>query len=144
MAYPTSRCSEGCIDSNCFYGGKYCRNPHGFWGVENGGQEIIKEQLRQYHVFQASPSKWWDYMLKFDDRCDDLAVFEECSNKILSEIGIQSSVIAANVQKSFTDEDNPILSDFSAQKYGSNIIYYPSVVINSIIYRGNLEPTEVF
>jgi len=82
-------------------------------------------------------------MLKFDDRCDDLAVFEECSNKILSEIGIQSSVIAANVQKSFTEEDNPILSDFSSQKYGSNIIYYPSTPYLLCVMTRGKDPNRI-
>jgi hypothetical protein len=48
------------------------------------------------------------------------------------------------VEKSFESEDNALLRTFSELKYNNSILYYPSVVINSIIYRGNLEPYEVF
>lgn len=32
----------------------------------------------------------------------------------------------------------------SEQKYASSIMYYPSIVINKMVYRGNLEAHEVF
>ncbi len=99
---------------------------------------MIYEQLRQYSVFRQNPSKWWDYMLSFDDSCNDLATFGECSTRILSSLGLEASAIAQEVEKSFEGEDNTQLRTFSEMKYNSSILYYPSVVINSIIYRGNL------
>lgn len=77
-------------------------------------------------------------MLSFDDSCNDLATFSECSTRILSSLGLKASAIAQEVEKSFESEDNAVLRTFSEMKYNNSILYYPSVVINSIIYRGNL------
>jgi len=38
----------------------------------------------------------------------------------------------------FGTEDNPVLRDMHDQRVINSIVYYPSVVINSIVYRGNL------
>jgi hypothetical protein len=105
---------------------------------------VIREQLRQYSVFQQDASKWWEYMLAFDDSCNDLATFTDCSSRILDGLGLKYSAISATVDQTFAAEDNPVLKTFSELKYNNSILYYPSIVINSIIYRGNLEPFEVF
>ena len=94
--------------------------------------------MRQYSVFRQDASKWWDYMLSFDDSCNDLAIFAECSTRVLSSLGLKASAVAQEVERSFGSEDNTQLRTFSEMKYNNSILYYPSVVINSIIYRGNL------
>ena len=101
---------------------------------------MIFEQLRQYSLFKQDASKWWDYMLSFDDSCNDLATFSECSARIMASLGLKPSSITQEVDKTFESEDNSLLRHFSELKYNNSILYYPSVVINSIIYRGNLEP----
>lgn len=58
----------------------------------------------------------------------------------MNSIGISYGKIQEKVQNSFGKEDNQVLKTFSEQKYSNSIVYYPSVVINNIIYRGNLEP----
>ena len=98
------------------------------------------EQLRQHSLFKLDASKWWDYMLSFDDSCDDLATLSECSARIMASLGLEPSSITQQVDTTFESEDNSLLRNFSELKYNSSILYYPSVVINSIIYRGNLEP----
>jgi hypothetical protein len=45
-------------------------------------------------------------MLSFDDRCNDLATFNECSSKITSGIDLKFNSISSKVDKSFADEDN--------------------------------------
>jgi hypothetical protein len=52
--------------------------------------------------------------------------------------GLDSIKINNLVAGSFKEEDNSILSIMSEQKYTSSIMYYPSIVINKMIYRGNL------
>jgi hypothetical protein len=67
VAYPTRKCSnDRCKESDCFYNLSYCRTDFKYWGVENKGQAIIKEQLRQYYIFEGYADKWWDYMLLYD------------------------------------------------------------------------------
>ena len=78
-------------------------------------------------------------MLEYDERCDDLATVEDCSIGIMRDVGIGIARIQDQVKKSFGVEDNTVLRRFSEEKYNSSIILYPSVIINSIIYRGNLE-----
>lgn len=116
----------------------------GFNSVENAGKEVIREQLRQYSLFKQNPSKWWEYVLAFDDACYDLATFNDCSSRVLDSLGLKHAAISASVDQTFAEEDNAVLRTFSELKYNNSILYYPSVVINSIIYRGNLEPYEVF
>lgn len=98
----------------------------------------MKEQLRQWFAFQEDSDRWWSYMLEFDDNCDDLAVFDECSRKIMKTIGLDYDGIMAQVDGSFGETDNELLRNMSDYKYTHSLIYYPSVVANSVVYRGNL------
>lgn len=67
------------------------------------------EQLRQYFLFQTSVDKWWDYVLSYDELCDDLAVSQECSEGILKRLGMGIK-ISKKVKASFDTEDNPTLN----------------------------------
>lgn len=62
----------------------------------------------------------------------------------MTTIDIRYTTISNKVEQSFEDEDNSVLHTFSEQKYNNSILYYPSIVINSMVYRGNLESYEVF
>jgi hypothetical protein len=67
VAYPTRKCpKDSCLESDCFYNYSYCRTNYKYSLVEQKGQKIIKEQLRQYVLFQLNPDKWWDYVLSYD------------------------------------------------------------------------------
>jgi len=101
VAYSTSRCYSTCSTWNCYYGGKYCKNPKGSIIVQNAGKELINEQLRQYFIFKTYPNKWWNYVLQYDDNCDNLAILEECSIKIMKKLNIDYSAITRQVQQSF-------------------------------------------
>jgi hypothetical protein len=52
--------------------------------------------------------------------------------------GLDSNKINKLVADSFKEQDNSVLSLMSEQKYTSSIMYYPSIVINKMVYRGNL------
>lgn len=79
-------------------------------------------------------------MLRFDDSCDDIATYDECSSRVLAALDIKYTTVSNKVDQSFEDEDNSVLRSFSELKYNNSILYYPSIVINSMVYRGNLEP----
>lgn len=138
MGYSTRKCFTHCSDSNCFYDGEYCLTPYGSWGVEEGGRQLIREGLRQFFIFQTYGNKWWDYVLSYDDECSDLAVVAECSNKIMKKLGLDSAYINRAVDQSFGTDDNVVLQTLSQAKYNNSINYYPAVVVNSFVYRGNL------
>lgn len=67
-----------------------------------------------------------------------MAVVEECSIALMKKLGIDANLIISKVDQSFEEEDNQLLRQLSEQKESSNIIYFPSVVVNNILYRGNL------
>lgn len=139
IAYATKYCPS-CADTDCFYNGSYCREDYKYWGVDNKGQLLIMEQLKQYYLFQQNPQLWWKYVLEYDDSCDDLAVVEDCSDKIMRKLGINGKDIKSRVMGDFGVEDNAVLNQLNTQRATNSIVYFPSVVINNIVYRGNLEP----
>lgn len=102
------------------------------------------EQLKQLYLFSKNQELWWKYVMEYDDHCDDLGDVEECSDKIMKKLGINVNEIKQKVMADFGTEDNPVLRQLHESRVNSQIIYYPSVVINSIVYRGNLEPFEVY
>lgn len=69
---------------------------------------------------------------------------EECSAKIMKKNGIDPKQIKKMVDDSFGPEDNALLREMSETKENSSILFFPSVVVNSMVYRGNLEPFEVY
>lgn len=132
------------MEGDCFYNQTYCRSDIKYLGVENKGQLLIQEQLRQHFIYKLSQDRWWDYVLAYDEQCQDLAVVDECSSKLMSKNGIDPQQINRMVADSFGQQDNSILSAFASLKKNSSILFYPSVIVNNMVYRGNLEPFEVY
>ena len=62
----------------------------------------------------------------------------------MKKVGVNAGVINKQVNSSFGAEDNLILRALSEMKYNNSIVYYPSVVVNNMVYRGNLEPYEIY
>lgn len=63
--------------------------------MESGvGRFIVKEQFRQYNLFnyaveKRDTGKWFDYMNEFDHKCDTNWVnSEDCSKQILDGMDI--------------------------------------------------------
>jgi len=56
----------------------------------------------------------------------------------MKKLSINQAAVNEAVDKSFSQDDNEILRDLSERKYNSSIVYFPSVVVNSMVYRGNL------
>jgi hypothetical protein len=62
----------------------------------------------------------------------------------MRKVGVNEAEVVKAVEGSFASEDNSVLRALSEMKYNSSIVYFPSVVVNNMVYRGNLEPFEVF
>ena len=56
---------------------------------------------------------------------------------------IDSNKILKLVNESFKEDTNPILEKSSIARENSQVLYYPTIVVNNVTYRGNLEPFEV-
>lgn len=61
----------------------------------------------------------------------------------MKKYAINSEQINRMVTNSFGKDDNAVLQKFSELKYTNSILYFPSVIVNNMVYRGNLEPFEV-
>lgn len=57
--------------------------------------------------------------------------------------GIDSDMILKLVEDSFKPDTNEILEKNMDDRIYAQIMYYPSIVVNNITYRGNLEAYEV-
>lgn len=85
-------------------------------------------------------------MERYDDRCADKGTIEECSNQAMDDSNINSTKINAILNKSFTEYsvdnetvlDNSRLKQNAVEKLKSGIIYEPAIVVNNLLYRGNL------
>ena len=80
---------------------KYCRNipkPDDPSTEYTKGSDIVKEQLREYFLWEEvrsqNPSVWWEYMTKFDDNICLEKDVEDCSYSTMQQVGLSSSIIA--------------------------------------------------
>ena len=112
------------------------------------------EDLRQKCVYQNAydndkRTQYWDYMKQVHSSCYDF-INEACSEQAHKKLNIEWDATQNCVKDSFTSDDwhsadtnNTILDNemYYYKKYGAH--YYPSIVINNLTYRGQMEPTMV-
>eukprot|EP00331_Platyophrya_macrostoma_P032794 CAMPEP_0176437026 /NCGR_PEP_ID=MMETSP0127-20121128/18362_1 /TAXON_ID=938130 /ORGANISM="Platyophrya macrostoma, Strain WH" /LENGTH=493 /DNA_ID=CAMNT_0017820545 /DNA_START=33 /DNA_END=1514 /DNA_ORIENTATION=+ len=131
---------------NCLSGGRYCSpDPDG-----NGpltGKDTLLEDLRQICIYNHSAESWWDYHDNFRRSCLNAETLENCSKSTMDDIGVDQKKIMDCVNKSFTGpnrdkDDNTILREERNLFTQRGILTWPAVVINSMTYRGNLEPAS--
>lgn len=145
-------CDSAITDIDCFCDGKYCSIDES--NLRVSGRDIMHENLRQKCIYLNTMKEtnndklWWTYVTKAHSRCyDDFS--EDCSKQIHKELGIDFAKTEKCVTDSFTDADhgvgdNTLLAEevVAWNNHGSH--YIPSVIINSVSYRGVLDPENVF
>jgi len=147
-------CDWELLEHDCFAGGKYCAIDADNDYLE--GRDIIIEDLRQKCLYQetykevATRYKWWAYMKQVHKNCY-AEVTEECSKQAHIKLSLNFTKTKECVDASFSNPDwsshnttNSIIeSEISYwMQYGSGI--FPSVVINNVTYRGQLEKLSVY
>eukprot|EP00808_Paulinella_micropora_P010848 g70476.t1 len=148
--YNTGLCGSQCINN-----GLYCTgDPDNNINRGVSGAQVIQENLRQICVFRTVNQtreyhKWWDYVSKFQEKCaleDDLWT-EACSNSVLDLVRIDRNMVKNCVDGSKTSGDKNTLLDAEVKALGADGIFYlPTVIINSVQYRGSLhcaQPLDV-
>lgn len=152
FSWGCENCDESITDMDCFCDGKYCAIDESNLRVT--GRDIIHENLRQKCIYLNSlktnktDQVWWNYVKKAHSRCyDDFT--EDCSKQIHNELNLSYSETEKCVNDSFTNSDhgkgdNTILSSESLAWESHGAHYIPSVIINSVAYRGILDPENVF
>ncbi|CAG9310657.1 unnamed protein product [Blepharisma stoltei] len=152
------RCSV-CADNNftspvdnCLSGGRYCAaDPDGLGPLT--GKSIVAEDLRQKCLWMTSEAKgshkvWFKYMSLFRKRCIS-SFTEECSKKIINEIGMDYKDIDKCIKdsteggKNVTMDDNSILRQERRKWKHSGVQFYPAIVINNQTYMGNWDSKDV-
>eukprot|EP01017_Pseudomicrothorax_dubius_P043850 TRINITY_DN7365_c0_g1_i2.p1 TRINITY_DN7365_c0_g1~~TRINITY_DN7365_c0_g1_i2.p1 ORF type:complete len:448 (-),score=100.49 TRINITY_DN7365_c0_g1_i2:99-1442(-) len=130
---------------NCLSGGRYCASDPDGKGPGTGAN-VVMEDLRQLCIYQQNPEKWWQYITGFEGPCLNF-INSDCSNSIMAKVGIDKAQIEDCMKQSFEGanpniDDNKILREERERYLKTGVPFYPSIQINNVLYRGNLEPVE--
>ena len=137
---------------NCISGGRYCCIDPDGRGPATGAQ-VVLEDLRQICIYRTHPDLWWNYMMKFDSECIEIQVVEDCSNKLINELGIDKGKVDECYQNSFKTtgkkfdpevDDHMILANETKIIRTMGIQFWPTVTMNNVSYKGNIEGRNVF
>ena len=52
----------------------------------------------------------------------------------------ESFITESNSEPDWQIDDNKILSEMREEYLKTNVVFWPSITINSMLYKGNLEP----
>ena len=146
-----SNCDDSITSTDCFCDGKYCAMDE--TNLRVTGRDIILENLRQKWVYSIAKKNknekiWWEYVKLAHSKCyKDISV--DWSKLVHSDLKLDYTATENWVNSSFDNADhgtgnNKVLSDEvdAWNAHGSH--YIPSVIINSVAYRGTLDPENVF
>uniref|UniRef100_A0A7S3MQW5 PA domain-containing protein n=1 Tax=Favella ehrenbergii TaxID=182087 RepID=A0A7S3MQW5_9SPIT len=146
-------CTDDFKKEECFTDGAYCAPNHvkdDFNRVQ--GRDIITEDLRQSCLHKilkekGEEPKWWDYMKEVHSECFGF-ISKECSKRAHKVKGFSWEETEHCVQESFigTDmdiSDNSILRDNAEAWKSYGTLYWPSVTINKVTFRGDITPENI-
>lgn len=159
VTYPCTVCENSVKKKECFSDGKYCAPNHtsdDFHQIK--GKDIIMEDLRQACLHQKVKKtnhepRWWDYIKEVHSECFGF-ITEQCSKnafKAMNERGIkimnweenQKCVAESFLGSDHSMVDNTFLKEASEawKEYGT--LYWPSVTINKMTFRGDITPENI-
>lgn len=139
-------CSSSEIEQNCIVsrGVSYCAPPSNSASLR--GKEILRQGLHDLCVYDSykesdnleDQERWWKYMdMAYD--CQLTRYSDECIRAAMVYAGVEER----KVQSCLLKEDKILNSEHSLMQI-SGIIYSPAVVINNKVYRGTLNPENIF
>ncbi|OMJ81495.1 hypothetical protein SteCoe_18013 [Stentor coeruleus] len=131
----------------CISAGRYCSyDPDGYNPIK--GQDVVLEDLTELCVFNVSNTKkWFNYISEFYKNCY-LDFSRSCSNKVLKTVGVIKSAVDKCIKKSIEGDDllvndNRIMRNEFALWNNEMIPFNPAIIINNMLYRGDLEVDAV-
>ncbi|CAD8116226.1 unnamed protein product [Paramecium sonneborni] len=142
-------------ESNCICQRRYCAMDPDGEGIGTG-RNIIEEAIRQTCIFKHFPLQYFQYMNKFNFECSKAQAYSTCGSKIITNLGIQDDEIVKCRDESFKDpfnhktatnlnnSYNAILEHQLLLQEKSGAIGLPSVVVNSVVYKGQLTGKGIF
>jgi len=129
-------------DLNCVAKGKYCSPDPDGEGPLNG-RDIIQEDLRELALFYGwSPNDWWTYVTSLNPSCMNTVEMHSCSYDVIQGMGINLAEFLLKQHKlnGVNESDNELLAKEAASKRSH--VPSPGIVINGMIYRGNVQPAS--
>lgn len=150
-------CTAQFKQEECFGNGKYCAPNHNK-SMDSFvlGRNIIMEDLRQscLHkqlVWDSQEPLWWDYIKSVHSECFEF-ISEECSQNAHKAINQDFAKTMACVDASFEpakpneekwQQDNTLLRENAKQWTEYGVLYWPSITINQMTFRGDITPINV-
>ena len=141
--------SKEFLNNNCVGNGKYCAFDPDVNDSSITGKDVILEGLRQKCVFKAGVKYYFHYMRKFYKNCIH-QINSECSNTIMSEVGVNTTTVNTCVNLSFHKisennslNENSILEEEKEVQKNSGLKNFPQIVINNLVYQGSLSQNDL-
>ena len=153
-------CTEDFKKEECFGNGEYCAPNH----VKDDfnrvlGRDIIMEDIRQSCLHtnllkEGKEARWWDYIKEVHSECFGF-ISESCSKRAHELKNFNWMDTQKCVQESFVDysagslgnglenSENTLLRENAEawKEYGT--LYWPSVTINKVTFRGDITPENI-
>eukprot|EP00243_Klebsormidium_subtile_P002405 TRINITY_DN14756_c0_g1_i1.p1 TRINITY_DN14756_c0_g1~~TRINITY_DN14756_c0_g1_i1.p1 ORF type:complete len:688 (-),score=133.77 TRINITY_DN14756_c0_g1_i1:857-2920(-) len=153
---PSAPGAQTCTDS-CIANGRYCASdPDGDSSAGYSGADVARENLRQLCLFQSLTAAgtswdWWTYVTSFDAQCSfrNNRFTPECAYDIMTGLGADVAAVKECESGADLDQPHPLLEAELSSKMdqeGSGrgqVVFLPTVVVNTNQYRGRLNPTSV-
>ncbi|CAD8120704.1 unnamed protein product [Paramecium sonneborni] len=129
-------------NQQCLSGGRYCASDPDADGPLTG-QDAVREIVKQLCIFKQDQLKWWQYAVKYSNRCLTNTEILKCASEVMEQVNIDQKEVKSCYEKSFNNkndelEDNELLS----QQYQINLNFsafsWPILYINDLKYKGAL------
>jgi len=129
-------------NSECLSGGRYCAPDPDFKGPRLG-RDVVLEDLRRMCIWTVDNNVWWEYVMKFEDRCLSSPNLNECSIQLLKDVSQadQLNAVLECFDESFIKssneaqvdpsmDDNTLLHQEKELQTDLEIISFPILYIN--------------
>jgi hypothetical protein len=106
--------------------------------ADNVGEEVVKEQIKQWSIWKMyGTGNYLNYMNEFDKLCTSMWLNrEDCGDKILRKMEL--------LRPQITEGPSDIMKAWRDEEVSSGFISAPELTINSELYAGTENSTQVF
>ena len=169
MSFNCKYCYSNLTSNQCLLNGAHCIYlpswDSEFAGLANNSylaEESLRQKCLHYEYYDLpgtnidhSYSKYFDYLITLHDQClkSKEGLNKYCSQKVMKAVGVDETLIndciLSNYNETLYNGKSPgynILKEDYEKQYRLNtgILKRPSVVINNITFRGDLEGYDIF
>jgi hypothetical protein len=103
------------------------------------GAEEAREDVRQICIWNDQRDKWWDYINKFNEKCQINEGTPGCSKEVAKSVGIDYGKVEACLKN---DAEKLMAQEADLNKK-YNVEGSPSIIINGASFNGNRAPNDI-